>query len=112
MKDELLELDAATPLQVRKGASLTSKRAGVLSKGTKLRVMHSRVWRGDGTQRLCVRTADAQSQLMPIGWVSARPGFFSAYPHPEGASESQQLVHAARLPMPQIPPHWQNDMEC
>jgi hypothetical protein len=111
--DQYLRVDAETPIQVRRGASLTSKRAGVLSKGTKLRVVDSRIWRGDGTQRLCVHSAEpeAQSQTqLPIGWVSARPGFFSACTHPDGPN--QDLVQPERLPKPQNPTHWQNDMEC
>jgi len=72
----------SVPLQVRQGASLTSKRAGVLHEGTKLRVLDSRIWRGDGTQRVCVRTADDESQILPIGWVTARPGFFSSCKSP------------------------------
>ena len=70
----------AVPLQVRQGASLTSKRAGLVREGTTLRVLDSRIWRGDGTQRVLVGPARAEDggtpQILPIGWVTAKPGYF------------------------------------
>ena len=98
--DQHLEVEA--PLKVRQGASLTSRSAGVLPKGMKLRVVDSRIWRGDGTQRLCVTNAEDQSQILPIGWVSARPGFFSKSPRPHSScSRSASSRNSPRtLPRP------------
>ena len=76
--ERYLEVSAA-PLKVRQGVALTSKRAGTLPQGTKLKVIDSRVWRRDGTQRVCVAAADAErvsssssvaSQILPFGWVT------------------------------------------
>ena len=108
--DKYLQVGAA-PLQVRKGASLTSKRAGVLSKGAKVRVVNTSVWRGDGTKRLCLRSADpdAESQHLPIGWVTA--SFFSAFAafkQPESLGVDQKLVQHEMLPRPAQ----EDDMAC
>lgn len=100
-----LEVGTEAVLQVRRGASLTSKRAGVLRKGTKLRVLDSRVWREDGTQRLRVTSAEPESDSsslsswLPMGWISAIPGFFSGQTAPAN-------------PAHQTPAWWQNEMEC
>ena len=64
------------PLKVRRGISLTSKRAGTLAKGSKIRVLDSRTWHADGTQRVCVAAADSEEgaapQILPLGWVTAK----------------------------------------
>ena len=68
------------PLKVREGVALTSKRTGrTLKKGTKLKVLDSRTWFRDGTQRVCVAPADLDEesgtapQMLPLGWVTAKP---------------------------------------
>lgn len=100
----------AAPLKVRQGASLTSKRVGVLVKGTKLRVLNSRIWRRDGTQRLCVGNAEpnAEPQFLPIGWVTAKPGFLSSTCENPGMTS----IDHPQIEKPQLPKHWQDDMEC
>ena len=66
------------PLKVRQGAALTSKLAGTISQGTKLRVLDSRILTRDGTQRVLVAAAEAEEgqtapKMLPLGWVTARP---------------------------------------
>ena len=67
------------PLKVRSGVALTSKRNGTLKKGTKLKVLDSRTWFRDGTQRVCVAPVDLDEesgtapQMLPLGWVTAKP---------------------------------------
>jgi len=64
-------------LKLRQGVALTSKCVGVVSQGTRLRVIDSRVWRGDGTQRVLVAAAesaeDGALSMLPLGWVTLRP---------------------------------------
>ena len=47
----------------------------VLKPGTRVRVVDSRVWRSDGTQRVrIVSAADDEGgapQMLPLGWVTA-----------------------------------------
>jgi hypothetical protein len=61
------------PLKLRQGVALTSKPIGVISKGTRLRVVDSRVWSRDGTQRVCVAAADDEAAILPMGWVTIQP---------------------------------------
>ena len=64
-------------LKLRQGVALTSKCVGVVSQGTRLRVVDSRVWRGDGTQRVLVAAAESAEEgalsMLPLGWVTLRP---------------------------------------
>jgi ribosomal protein L13E len=70
-------------LKVRHGVALTSKRVGVIMPSTKLRVLDERTWRVDGSHRVLVGAADASEegeapQFLPIGWVTALPGYFKS----------------------------------
>jgi len=65
----------STPLKVRQGVALTSKFIGLVSQGTRLRVLDSRIWRRDGTRRVCVATTETEESqgptILPLGWVTA-----------------------------------------
>ena len=65
------------PLKVRQGVALTSKSAGTILKGTRLRVLESRISRRDGTERVLVAAVNppegGRKTILPIGWVTARP---------------------------------------
>ena len=65
------------PLKLRDGVSLTSKPLGVIAPGRKLRIVDSKVWRRDGTQRVLVRYDEDErdgdyhtSSMLPLGWVT------------------------------------------
>ena len=52
-------IESDVPLQVRQGVALTSKKAGTIGANTKLRVLETRAWREDGTQRVLVGAVEA-----------------------------------------------------
>lgn len=61
------------PLKLRQGVALTSRPLGVLAQGRKLKVVDTRVWRRDGTLRVCVASADSEeggNSILPLGWVT------------------------------------------
>jgi len=67
---------AEKPLKLRQGVALTSKPIGVIAQGTKLRVVDSRVWSRDGTQRVCVASVESEESgvsILPLGWVTIQP---------------------------------------
>lgn len=88
------EVSENTFLKVRQGVALTSKRVGVVAPSTKLRVLDSRVWRGDGSKRMLVGAAEAEEeggapQFLPIGWVTALPSYFKSVLGLGGDEDSQ-----------------------
>ena len=92
-------MQVGVALQARQGVALTSKKVCVIPANTRLRVMDSRVWREDGTLRLCVGSADSEAsgdltrRMLPIGWVTSKPGMGAS---PDGASEADASVAATR----------------
>ena len=102
-------------VQVRQGFSLTSKRKGVLRKGAKLKVLNTRVWGEDGTERLCVGSADPGEPTftpLPIGWISAKPNCVSSVEERPGSQNTlQHMLQPKPLPTPQS--RWADSpMEC
>lgn len=68
-------IESDVPLQVRQGVALTSKKAGTIGANTKLRVLETRAWREDGTQRVLVGAVEANEgsshkSMLPFGWVT------------------------------------------
>ena len=93
----------STPLKVRQGVALTSKFIGLVSQGTRLRVLDSRIWRRDGTRRVCVASTESEESqapaILPLGWVTASKLTPAGKPPP------------APSPASSSPPYL-NPMEC
>lgn len=91
------------PAKLRRGVALTSKSTGVLSPGTKLRVLDTRTWTRDGTQRACVASTQDEEgvshTILPLGWVTAsllRPSARSSSREWTNPSSSTQTLFSLR----------------